>query len=150
MKRILLYIVIIVVVFAVPLSRADVGRLEPVQTVAIYMLGDDYVVETDTLGWGIGRSLEEAIADLKASAPAIVYLDTADYLLLQPGILEEAETLKSVLKGSISVYFFEGDPELQAVSKFLNIHDEKVYLKNWKNGVVLPVLTTKNGRMVLT
>ena len=149
MIRWLLYIIIVVGIFLVPTEGTDVGKLQPVQTVAVYQVDDHYVIETDTRDVGQGTSLQKAIENLKETTPAVVYLDTADFLLVDGVVEHQLDELKGVLKGSVSVYRLSGTQDLKETSKFLSTKQKGPSLKSWKNGVILPVLTCKNGRMIL-
>ena len=149
MKRVFLYIVILITVLLIPVKRTDVGKLQPVQTIAIYKEGERYVIRTDTDDVGYGQNLQEAVDDLIATTPAVIYLDTAEYLLLDEASETEIESLRSVLKPSISLYHTEDKPDLRNVSKFLSVNDKGPKLKSWKKGVVLPELVAKNNRLVL-
>ena len=149
MKRILLYILILGAVLLVPVERTDVGKLQPVQTVAVFKDDDQYVIQTDTEDVGYGRNLQEAFDDLIATTSAVIYLDTAEYLLLDEAAEANIEELRSVLKPTISLYRFENVTDLKETSKFLSTKEKGPSLKSWEKGVVLPVLRVKNKRMIL-
>lgn len=150
MIRWILYCAIFVAVLLVPLERADVAKLQPVQTVCIYYNESDYIIETDTGALGKGTSIEEALVDLIETTPAVVYLDTADFLLLLPGTESAVEHLRGVLKDSVELYYYEGDPDLKIVSKYLEIHRGNQVLKTWKNGVKIPVLKCQDSLIKLS
>lgn len=150
MKRLLLYSLILAAVFAVPVERSDVGKLQPVETVAVYYNVDHFVIKTDTGAVGRGGNLEEAFASLIETTPADIYLDTADYLLLDATAETKIDELRSVLKDSVRLYRFTGDPDLEKVSKYLSVHGGGTKMKNWENGVVLQVLQCKEEQMILT
>ena len=82
MKRIPIYIILIALVFIAPVRRVDVGTLEPVEIIAVSKERGMTVVRTDTDDVGIGKSIEQALEDLKQTATGVVYLDTAEFLLL--------------------------------------------------------------------
>ena len=140
MKRILIYIIVLLAVILVPLNRTDVGKLRPVQTVAVYFDGADCVIATDTGDEGRGETAEQALSDLKATTPAIIYLDTAQYLLVGKNSMDAIEALRSHFSGSVELYSFRGDADLTAASKYLSVHGNGPALKCWKNGEKLPVL----------
>ena len=150
MIRWILYCTILVAVLLVPLERADVAKLQPVQTVCIYYNESDYIIETDTGASGKGTNIKKALFDLIETTPAVVYLDTADFLLLPYGAESAVEYLRGVLKDSVELYYYEGDPNLKLVSKYLEIHRSGQVLKTWGNGVKLPVLKCQNSLMKLS
>lgn len=140
MKRILLYLLILVVVIILPTTGMDVAKLQPVQTIAVYRDGDSWVIKTDTEDIGAGSSVKAAFENLMETTPAVIYLDTADYLIMHENAMEAIEELRTRLKDSVSLYQYRGDPDLKSVSKYLSVHGQKIELKHWKTGVKLPVL----------
>ena len=65
-----------------PRRGTEVGKLLPVETLLIEKQAGQYRVSTDTVNTGRGDSLEKAVDALRAEAPGILFLDTADYVLL--------------------------------------------------------------------
>ena len=78
-----------------PHPARDVAKLEPIQTLYVYINGTELSIETDTGAKGTGKTLTEAAADMKANASGEIFLDTAEFLLLDPNaeITEEFHTL---------------------------------------------------------
>ena len=146
MKRILLYILILAIVLILPTEATDVARLQPVQTIAVYKNGETWLIETDTEDVGTGSSVEEAFVNLMETTPAVIYLDTADYLILQENAVEAIDVLRGKLKDSVALYQYKGDPDLKSVSKYLSVHGERIELKCWNTGVKLPVLDFTTDR----
>lgn len=146
MKRILLYALILAAVLVLPTAGMDVADLQPVQTIAVYRNGNSWVIETDTEDIGAGDSVEKAFENLMQTTPAVIYLDTADYLILQEDAIEAIDELRVKLKDSVALYRYRGDPDLKEVSKYLSIHGEKVELRHWNTGVNLPILDCTGER----
>lgn len=140
MKRILIYIGILTAVLLIPLERADVGKLRPVQTVSIYREGDSYTIATDTGDKGSGKSALEALNDLKKTTPAVIYLDTAQFLLVGKNVEKAVEQLRHCFHDSVELYSFRGEADLAAVSKYLEIHGKGPKLKQWNLWKKLPIL----------
>ena len=121
----------------------DVGSLQPVEIIAIYNKENYVWVETDTNDWGRGASLEEALADLRETAPAVIYLDTAEYLLVEQGQQQYIETIKSYLKGSVRVCYTQEDMDLKDAVSYLRAHGDFPSIRHWETGMKLPVLTSE-------
>lgn len=147
MKRCVFYLLILAVVFVIPVERTDVGKLQPVQTVAVSYNGGRYVIATDTGGKGEGINLPAALEDLANTTPAILYLDTAEFLLVSENAVEAVEELRQYLKNRVEIYYFSGNPNLEDVSKYLSVHGTGTKLKDWKIGDKLPVLNVRNDRI---
>ena len=108
--RKILYIILIASVFFAPVDRLDIAKLEPIEAVAVEISGGKVVLKTDSGRQGRGVTVKDALQDLKENTPAVVYLDTARYLLIskQARLLEEE--IKSFLKSDVAVArYFGGD-----------------------------------------
>ncbi len=131
--RKLLYGVILVALLFAPVQRLDVAKLEPVQTVALYMEEKQLVLETDTGNKGKGKDLTEAINDLEEKTPGVIYLDTAQYLL----VTEETEALLYSLDGylrqSIKVSKWDGKSSVKSAAQYLRIREDLHTLRYLKN-----------------
>lgn len=146
--KILLYMVILIGVLLLPAQGTDVGKLIPVEVIAVSESGGVVTINTDTGDMGQGNGLEEAFEDMKRTAPGIIYLDTAEYLILEEG-LEEMEALRGYLKGDIQVcYAREGLP-LEGIANYLSVHKSDVKLKAVSNDSQIPTITEENGRYLM-
>lgn len=142
MKRVLLYIGILALLFAAPVASADVGKLRPVQVVSVYKEKGWVVIETDTEDKGYGTSGLQALQNLKDTSNGIIYLDTAEYLLITDATAEVAEELRQHLKAGVRLCMAAKHLELKEVSRFLGVHGRLPRLKEWTAGEELPILST--------
>ena len=140
MKRILLYIVLLGLALLVPVERADVGKLRPVETIAVYQEGDLIVLRTDTGDTGIGTTAMQALQNMKDTACGIIYLDTARYLLVEEGTEHAAEALQPVLKGKVRMCLASREIELLLATQYLNVHGNLPRMRTWKQDQKLPAL----------
>lgn len=128
----------------------DIGKLQPVQVVCLSRKEDGLVIRTDTGDWGEGQSLEEAVACMKAVAKGEIFLETAEYLLLTPDCLFLVEQSAEYLRPSCSLCLLEGEPLLETVAQFLQMHNPAVTLMEYRaQGSRLKTLKTADGRMEL-
>lgn len=147
MKKIILYVLILIAVLIVPVERTDVGKLRPVQSVAVFGRDGLVVIETDTGDKGSGENALAALDDLKRTTPAVIYLDTAEYLLVTENTEGAVEHLRAHLKDSVELYHYVGEPKLEEVTKYLEIHGNAPLLKEWTEGQQLPVLDCREERI---
>lgn len=147
MKRILIYILLFAFVLLVPVERLDIADLRPVQTVAVTFTDKECCIVTDTGDLGVGENAFSALEDLKRTTAGIIYLDTADYLLVGEGAQEQARMLKIHMADSVRVYQLLGTPDLEKVSAYLQIHGSGVRISHWEPGVKLPVLDGREERL---
>ena len=147
MKRILCYIGILAAVLAWPVERLDVGKLRPVQTVAVYKKDNWVVIETDTEDIGYGATAHQALANLEDTTSGVIYLDTAEYLLLSKDAEDAVEDLRSELKPSVQMCYIARQVDLKEAGIFLAAHGDLPKLKMWETGQALPTLTTFGKRL---
>jgi len=149
MKKIIWYCLLLGAVFLVPVQGTDVGKLLPVELIQIYKEADTVVIATDAGPTGSGTTVDEAVADMKATAAGIVFLDTADHLLVKDLTEEEIEVLEKYLKPSVRVCAQIGQLDPEEAAAFLRVHKPKRQLKDREDGNIAQVLTVENGRMIL-
>ena len=140
MKRIILYCVILGAVLAVPVEKLDVGKLEPVQAVWMYKLDDQIILETDTDDLGVGDTADAALADLEEHCPGIIYLDTAQFLLVSENAVDQIPSLCGHLKDTVALSCWDGEGSLADAVKYMASHNNGLQLSKWKEGVKIPVL----------
>ena len=131
MRRVV-YAALLIPLFFVPLNRVNVADLLPIEAVAIYMDGGEVILETDTEHKGYGENAEKALASLKQNTPAVVYLDTAEYLLVSPDAVGQVESLRPHLKPSVKVCVCQAAGRVKDMAKYLEIHKDLPTLKTWK------------------
>ena len=120
MRRIL-YIIILALLFFAPVKRLDVAKLEPVQTVAVYMQDDQIVIETDTDNIGKGSTVHDAIDDLEQTTPGVIYLDTAEYLLLSKNAIIYIDAIRQYLAQNVRVCLWDEEGSVKDAAKYLSV-----------------------------
>ena len=145
MKRILLYLGILAAVCWAGKPGTDIGMLIPVETVFIQKLENEIVIETDSGDRGTGATMKQAAEDLKEKADGVIYLDTADYLILN----REAEALlyqlQSNQKQEVALCETEGRIDVEEITPFLRAHKPQLRLSDWRAGMTLPGLEEAEG-----
>ena len=144
--RILLYIVLLITPWIVPVESANVGELLPVEVVCVSVSKDFVSVRTDTGDYGAGTAIGEAFEDLQKTAPGVIYLDTAAYLLLEPGAEGVLMELKDYLKPDTKVCAAEANIKIDGIATYLAVHHPGIRLKTAEKVGQLPLLTEKDGR----
>ena len=129
--RILLYIGILALLLLAPVQRLDVAKLEPVQTVAMSVADGEVVLETDTKNKGQGNTLQAAVKNLKENTPGVIYLDTAQYLLITEAAAEYVPELAQHLHSRTKVSFWDGQGSVEQAAKFLAVRSDLTSLKYW-------------------
>ena len=110
-----------------PHPAKDISRLEPVQLVYVYEEAGLLRIETDTDCRGTGRTLSEAASDLRARADGEVFLETAEFLLLDPDVPVTPD-LFTLLHPSCKVFFTRQSPDLAGSAKYLSAHPPSIIL----------------------
>lgn len=150
MKRIVVYILSLAAAMMVPLEGTDVGKLQPVELVQIYKEGDFVVIATDTGDSGQGRRVEAAFEDLEETTAGIIFLDTADYLLVSASAIGEVPALQNYLKSDVRVCKAEKGIDLVQAAEFLKVHPPRVKLKEPDSVRNAQTLTQENDRVKLS
>lgn len=127
--RTVLYIIVLAAMLFAPVDRLDVAKLEPVEAVAIYLEDGQVVLQTDGESIGIGNTAQEALADLKENTLAVVYLDTADYLLIGEGAEGAAQDLQQYLRESVQIGKYNGG-KVKEEAEYLDIHGNAAKTEN--------------------
>lgn len=141
MKRIPIYIILVILTFLAPVQRVDVGQLEPVEAVFVLRQGDTVTVMTDTGNSGQGTSALAAMRDMMEKTSAVIYLDTAHYLIMTENAQADAEQLRKQVKSTVGVCYMEGQLDVKEAVQYLDVHGKLPSIKEWKPGQSLPVLT---------
>ncbi len=132
MRKIIYAAVLIGLLFA-PVQRLDVAKLEPVQTVALYMEEQQLVLETDTGNKGKGKNLANAIKDLEEKTPGVIYLDTAQYLLVTEETEALLQSLDEYLQQDVKVSKWDGKSSVKSAAQYLRIRNDLHTLRYLKN-----------------
>ena len=149
MKRILCA-ALAVAAFLVPTTPQELGRLKPVEVIKVDVQGSQIRIETDTDDAGQGKTVEQALTDLRAGASGTIYLDTAQYLLVPEGREDLIFQMMPYLKRTVKLCYWEGKIPLEKAGKFLDCHSPELTMKAYQPGMKLPTLTAENDRMRLT
>ena len=128
----ILYALIIGLMFLAPVERVDIAKLLPIRAVALYSYDEEVVLETDTGHKGFGENAVSALQNLKKETPAVVYLDTADYLLVSEQTQEYVDELRAHLKPSVKVCVCKAEGQVEDAAKYLDIHGNLPELTQWK------------------
>ena len=132
------------------LAGQDVATLEPVQTVYIALEDKKIVLQTDTGAEGSGESVAFAIENLHETTAARVFLDTADYLLVESKLQQWIPSFQDLLRPSCRICLVQGDPDMEQVGAFLKIHKPKIAMKDYLAGDrKLPTLKSGEEGMLL-
>jgi hypothetical protein len=153
MKKWILYLAILA---AIPVMSyggfggEDVGKLYPVQTVMISPEKEGVRILTDGGQLGLGKNIEGAMKNLHNTANVRIFLDTADYLLLEPGMEMWLPQLKQYLRPSCCVCHVSVSVDPAEATAYLQLHQPNLSLTQYEAGErKLPTLIYDDGRMTL-
>lgn len=145
----ILYMVILLAVILAPTKGTDVGKLIPVEVVAISDSDGLISVTSDTGDIGHGVTIESAVEDLRASAPGVIYLDTAQYLLLEEGMEVHLDAVERHLKQSVRLCYGKEGISLDGMADFLLVHRPNITLGTVSDYGEIPIIVEENGRYQL-
>ena len=153
MKRWLLYCVAVGILWftdTLPFQGTDVAKLAPVESVWLSSIDDMVYMETDTGDVGIGKDVPAALEDMKKKAYGTIFIETADYLIVEQGKEELLNQTFSVFRPSCMVCVSVEKPDLVSIAAFLSTHESNVTLRLLQaERTALPVLKQTQGRLEL-
>lgn len=149
MKKLIIYGILLAAAVMVPTRTTELGKLMPVETLAIYQENGQVVVETDTGDIGRGVTVSKAIENLKETTAGIIYLDTADYLVIMHGGEPFVKYLALYLKDSVRICRGDQGIDIGKTASYLSIHTPTVEIKDYREGMELENLRVEQGRLLL-
>ena len=84
-------------------------------------------IETDSGDTGTGADLEAAYDDLRNNADREIFLDTAEFLILDPNV-PITEDFYELLRPTTQVVFSNKMPNFETISDYLTIHPPEITL----------------------
>lgn len=130
MKWSIFLAVVLCFVFGLPFQDLDTQTLLPVQTVQILRTEKGIGIISD-VGEGEGASWEEAVEDLKKSAPGHVFFDTAEQVIFCDYGLSDEVLKGGQLRPAARVWFgrtaVEAE-ELEQLGQWLSAHPSDLTL----------------------
>ena len=139
MKRIAIYLLILIAVMLIPAKKMDIRDLEPIQVVWLHRENNHIVLETDTGDRGVGEDVGHALENMKQLSSGIVYLDTAQFLLISENAKEHIIEIKPYLKEKVRMCLWNGG-DLQEAARYMQSHKTGIKLAKWEQQVILPKL----------
>ncbi len=133
-----------------PQYGTDVARLLPIEVIQMEKRGNRIYLYTDTEAQGVGATIQEAVENMKQTAPGTVFLETADYLLVDreslPYLPESAEYIRPGSKLCIA----EESLDLQKTAQFLAVHTPSTTLADYRGGIThISVITCRKETLIL-
>ena len=149
MRRWILYIAILALVVAAPAKPVNIGDLLPIRVVAVYREDNRFRIATDTGDLGFGDTVSLALHSMRDTASGIIYLDTAEYLLVETETMGYLEELKGYLKPKTQVCVCDQKVDLEQVPEYLAVHKSRVNLKESAGNREIPRLVEEKGKLML-
>ena len=149
MKRITIYIMVLAVATLIPMRGMDIGKLRPVGLIQLYKEAGEVFIVTDTGDSGYGETVDKAFDNLEDTTSGVIFLDTADYLLISETAKDAAMELGQYVKPTIEICIAEKDIDPIQAAEYLAVHHPEVKLRDENAFRTVQKLTQENGRMIL-
>ena len=109
---------------AVPSEGTDAAELLPARVLLISAERGTLRLETDQDGVGMGRTLDEAMEDLRAGAPGTVFFGTVEQVIVTRGAWYAMPQIAATkqLRPSARLYLTPTLPEPETAAEFLHAH----------------------------
>lgn len=126
----------------------DVGKLRPMEVIALSMDRDSVVLRTDTGDTGKGENVNAAMEELKEGSYGVLFLDTADYLLLDEDAQRLLPELGRYLRPGCGVCLTRGEMDLTEIAQFLSVHmPENTIQELLTEGGEIPLLIREGEKL---
>ena len=143
MKRIIIYVLILIALLFVPVKDNDIGKLQPVEVVQVYRQGQQVTIRTDTGDLGVGNTAQLALQNLKDTTPGYIYLDTAEYLLIEASAEAEVDGIRHELKKAVRICSVADSVDLKSAAQYLSVHGALPSLREWSRDKICRFCTQK-------
>lgn len=146
------------VAWALSPQTHDASELLPVQVLCIRAEEGKVTVSCDNGAAGRGETLEAALSDMERTAKGVLFLDTAEHILIYEGARELAgQTARCTrLRPAAKLYFADSEALMCAdAAAFLRAHSGRVTLSEVRAGLLgaekptVPRLVMTEGRLRL-
>ena len=157
MKRIWLWLALLAAVAAFglfPAQGTDAAELQPAQLLLVSSSGGTLRLETDQGSVGLGRTLDEAMADLRAGAEGTVFFGTVEHVVVAQSARDLLPRLAAsdALRPAAKLYLAPDLPEAGAAARFLAAHPGALTLQRARAALLYghtpeppELLTTEGG-----
>ena len=142
-----IFYVLVLAVLLLGGRGTDIGQLRPVEVVRVYEKAGLLFLETDTGDAGWGLTVDEAVKKLKETTMGEIYLDTADYLLLEEGIDDCLGEVRTYLKKKTKMAYSEGKIDLEVAASYLRVHSPSETVGNGNKP--MEMLSFEGGKIIL-
>lgn len=142
--------IIVLLLGCMPFSGTDVAMLKPVESLLVTVEETGISVRTDTGDSGSGDRLDDAFEDMKRSASGNIFLETAEYLIVNEAAVSLLPQLWEYLRPGCGVCVAQGEVDMEKAGSYLNAHKPGCSLQDYRAGNHdLPRLLIKGGKMYL-
>ena len=123
MRRWIIMLAALLAVSMLPSQGTELSRLRPAAVLALWEDGKQITLETDMGDLGEGETLEDALRDLRDSAPGEVLILTENSRYLLPN-------LRGLLRPNVRVCTAEGELDAEAAWQYLRVHEPNNKLRD--------------------
>lgn len=137
-----------------PFRAADAAKLLPVKTVIVTRSGAEYIVDVGAGVRAVGRTLSEALARLREEVTGLVFLPTAEQVILTEPAEEAAAAVaaESAFRPAAGIFRTpDPAPDAEALSAYLASHPSNVTVLDLRAALAMgrqpriPVLRQAEG-----
>ena len=125
----------VAVLSRLPHPARDIAKLEPVRAAYLYIDQGQVAIETDTGSSGSGPNLKDAYAALKRSADREIFLDTAEFLILDPNVPIPQE-IYEIFRPDCKVVLSNIRPDLEEAPDYLSQHKPQLTLARLRASLI--------------
>lgn len=140
-----------------PFRSTDAAKLTPVRTVIVTYNGEEYEVDVGAAARGIGKTLGEALDQLRETVTGVLFLPTAEQVIVVDPSGTDSEAVRAVAEASsfcpAAGLYRTGQTDLdpEAVGAYLSSHPSNTTVMRVRGRLAmgepprLPELRRENG-----
>ena len=122
-------------------------QLKPVQLLLAEKTGERVILKTDTVDYGEGYTVKEALQNMEDSADGRIFLETAELLILKGTYEELLADLQKVLRPAVGICTTEERLDPAKAAEYLSVlRPEHSFLELRVGNHELPQLQWEKGR----
>lgn len=146
MRRWILFAIALTLFSFLPNQGTDIGNLRPVGLLYVYWENGAVTAAADTGDLGRGKTIREALEDMKATSQGEIFLETTEKVLITESVLGELDTLAAILRPGTELCLGQMGLNPEEAYEYLHTRETGAALYSWKKNQKLPKLDYREGR----
>ncbi len=120
---------VLILLYGLPFTKHDTGKLLPIRCVQAQRERDEIHILSEA-GEGYGKTWEAAVEDLEANALGEIFFDTAEQAVFSDPALAMEAALSGDLRPGAEVFFRKGMEDPEILYKYYSQHGSRLKISD--------------------